>query len=380
MNELIVREYLGNGIEFKLINGKVYANALSMTDSVKLDNWKRSPNTKRYTEVLENNRSVDSTEWIISKKGGSVEEQGTWIHEKLILSLARYISVEFELWCDEQIEILLKERKQVKSILSKLECVEFNGNIDNIVYSKNEKPITNSRVIAEYTRKEHKNIIRDIREEIDKLNNISSNLSQSKLNLIINDFVKTEYLDSYGRSQIEYELGEMATMQIMLKYSTEHRADFIIMFMKMKETVMNMFKVKLIEEVLPQDNRNRQYVYIIENNDNGAIKIGVGNDPDNRLKQLQTGSVAELSLVYRSIICSNAFEVEKFMHHNFKEKHIRGEWFNIDKTEVINELEKQRYILTSSFIDKLNLTNTIFENDIESLKQEWDSTIKRDDV
>lgn len=109
MNELIVREYLGKGIEFKIINGKVYANALSMTDSVKLDNWKRSPNTKKYTEALENNRSVDSTEWIISKKGGVLEEQGTWIHEKLILSLARYISVEFELWCDEQISTLIRE-------------------------------------------------------------------------------------------------------------------------------------------------------------------------------------------------------------------------------------------------------------------------------
>ena len=92
MNELIVREYLGKGIEFKIINGKVYANALSMTDSVKLDNWKRSPNTKRYTEALESNQSVNSTEWIISKKGGPSEEQGTWIHEKLILSLARHIS------------------------------------------------------------------------------------------------------------------------------------------------------------------------------------------------------------------------------------------------------------------------------------------------
>ena len=91
MNGLIVREYLGKGIEFKIINGKVYANALSMTDSIKLDNWKRSPNTKRYTEVLENSRSVESTEWIISKKGGSVEEQGTWIHEKLILKLANCI-------------------------------------------------------------------------------------------------------------------------------------------------------------------------------------------------------------------------------------------------------------------------------------------------
>ena len=30
MNELIVKEYLGSGIEFKVIEGEVYANATSM--------------------------------------------------------------------------------------------------------------------------------------------------------------------------------------------------------------------------------------------------------------------------------------------------------------------------------------------------------------
>ena len=99
---------------------------------------------------------------------------------------------------------------------------------------------------------------------MDKLKNISSTLSQSNIRLMTDDFVKTEYLDSYGRSQVEYELGEMATMQLMLKYSVEHRAKFILMFYRMKETLMNMFKVKLLEGVLPQDNILRQYVYIIK--------------------------------------------------------------------------------------------------------------------
>jgi len=30
MNKLIVKEYLGNGIEFKVVDGEVYANATSM--------------------------------------------------------------------------------------------------------------------------------------------------------------------------------------------------------------------------------------------------------------------------------------------------------------------------------------------------------------
>ena len=85
--KLIIREYLGNNIEFKMINGSVYAKANTMTDSKRLENWKASQNTKRYIEALENNNSLKSSEFIISEEGRG---GGTWIHEKLILSLARW--------------------------------------------------------------------------------------------------------------------------------------------------------------------------------------------------------------------------------------------------------------------------------------------------
>lgn len=109
MNELMVKEYLGNKIEFKVIDGMVYAKANTMCDSVKLDNWKRSSNTKRYVEALRNkasNNTVKITEFIKSEEG---VKGGTWIHEKLILNLARYVSVEFEIWCDDIIAELLRE-------------------------------------------------------------------------------------------------------------------------------------------------------------------------------------------------------------------------------------------------------------------------------
>lgn len=93
-------------VEFKVIDGQVYAKANSMTDSVTLDNWKRSANTKRYIGALENKNSVKSTEYIISEEG---RLGGSWIHEKLILNLARYIDVNFELWCDDMIATLIRD-------------------------------------------------------------------------------------------------------------------------------------------------------------------------------------------------------------------------------------------------------------------------------
>ena len=110
MNELIVREYLGKGIEFKIINGKVYANATSMCKAFGKapKDWLRTEQTKRYISNLEQKANMPN-ELIIVSKGGNVEESGTWVYEKLVLNLAQWLDVEFELWCDEQISTLIRE-------------------------------------------------------------------------------------------------------------------------------------------------------------------------------------------------------------------------------------------------------------------------------
>ena len=115
----------------------------------------------------------------------------------------------------------------------------------------------------------------------------------------------------------------------------------------MKDTVLNLFKLKIIDSVLPEYKGKRQYVYIIKNLDTNNIKVGVGTDPVKRLSQLQTGSDSELDLVYTSFLCSNAFSLESEVHDKFKDCHIRGEWFKVDESEVIGYLESKRYVLKS---------------------------------
>ena len=92
--------FQNNDLDLKLIEGEVYADANSITDSVTLNNWRRSANTERYIKALSSSVNFTEDKLIITNQGS---HDGTWIHEKLILSLARYISVDFEIWCDKKI-------------------------------------------------------------------------------------------------------------------------------------------------------------------------------------------------------------------------------------------------------------------------------------
>jgi hypothetical protein len=107
--ELIVKQFGENGIQFQVINGEVYANATLMCKAFgkRPIDWSRLPQTERYLIALKS--KCENLTLIESRQGGN--EAGTWIHEKLILKLAQWLDVDFEIWCDEQIATLLKEGK-----------------------------------------------------------------------------------------------------------------------------------------------------------------------------------------------------------------------------------------------------------------------------
>ena len=79
------------------------------------------------------------------------------------------------------------------------------------------------------------------------------------------------------------------------------------------------------------------------------------NDVEKRMKQLQTGAGIELELIYKSLICSNAFSIEKDVHKHFENYRTFGEWFKINPTDVINFLEKQTFVLKSEFVKYVSL-------------------------
>jgi len=72
------------------------------------------------------------------------------------------------------------------------------------------------------------------------------------------------------------------------------------------------------------------YLYVIRcGTKHGPVKIGIAQNVERRLAQLQTASPFTLKICRKIKAKSrkHAEHMEKWLHHRFRRKHIRGEWF-----------------------------------------------------
>ncbi|MSU01959.1 GIY-YIG nuclease family protein [Tissierella pigra] len=84
--------------------------------------------------------------------------------------------------------------------------------------------------------------------------------------------------------------------------------------------------------------RYKGFVYFIQGEYGGAIKIGFSKKPEERLKQLQTGYPDTLQILL--LIAGNEKDEKRF-HDEFESYRLNGEWFKPDKfiLDKINELK-----------------------------------------
>jgi len=80
------------------------------------------------------------------------------------------------------------------------------------------------------------------------------------------------------------------------------------------------------------------YVYLIKSDESGYYKIGYSANPNNRIKQLQTGSADRLRIVhlYESV---RARKVEKSLHYAFSHARINNEWFELPLEDELKFLD-----------------------------------------
>lgn len=74
-----------------------------------------------------------------------------------------------------------------------------------------------------------------------------------------------------------------------------------------------------------------RHIYVI--GCGNRIKIGYSNDPDKRLKQLQTGASDQMVLEWVQER-ADAHKLEKHLHRTFSKHKIFGEWFNADTLSI----------------------------------------------
>lgn len=206
MNEVMVREYLGQKVEFKVIDGMVYANATSFNEPQKLANWKRSEKTKELTDELEAMQNLHRL--IISENG-----IGTWIHESLLIDLAQYISVKFRVWIQQQIATLIREGSVSIQPQKKLPT-NFKEALILLVEAEEEKEkltLENSNLTKEVINKE--NIIIGLVEDVDLAT------KRQRLNQIIRHGDRTKIADRYKLLYAEFERKFHCNLELRLKRS-----------------------------------------------------------------------------------------------------------------------------------------------------------------
>ena len=86
-------------------------------------------------------------------------------------------------------------------------------------------------------------------------------------------------------------------------------------------------------------------LYIIGNDKEKTYKIGISNNPDSRLKSIQTGCPFPLSLIKQYSLGEHASSVEKIVHlfleNNNNVKSMVGEWFSCSVKDVDDIVQKE---------------------------------------
>lgn len=87
------------------------------------------------------------------------------------------------------------------------------------------------------------------------------------------------------------------------------------------------------------EERPERTIYIIGASRDGPVKIGVSNDADKRLRQLQTAQEKQL-IVFAAEPCraTHALALERLIHAQINHKRMVGEWFDIDVETAIAEV------------------------------------------
>lgn len=81
------------------------------------------------------------------------------------------------------------------------------------------------------------------------------------------------------------------------------------------------------------------FIYIIQSQ-SGPVKIGYSQDPEKRLKQLQTGSSDKLTLHAKiNVEKEHVKLLEKTIHRMNSHKRIDGEWFDLNPDDAVRDIE-----------------------------------------
>jgi hypothetical protein len=90
--------------------------------------WLRLPDAMRYLQGLE--RTCGEITYVKTSRARADRGGGTWIHPRLAVKFARWLSVEFEIWCDAQVDALIRGELGSRSIARRQAAIGYRSLCD----------------------------------------------------------------------------------------------------------------------------------------------------------------------------------------------------------------------------------------------------------
>lgn len=111
----IITAHFNNTEVFFQEDAYLNATAIAAHFNKKPIEWLRLPSTEEYIAALCEKAKVEKSHFVKTTRGGSdLSLRGTWLHRRLAVLFARWLNVDFAIWCDEQIEQILTSKDDPK--------------------------------------------------------------------------------------------------------------------------------------------------------------------------------------------------------------------------------------------------------------------------
>ncbi len=104
--QLITTHYGEMSVQFQE-NGFINATAIAKQFNKQPRDYLKTEQTKNYINSIKRIFLIDENQLVIVRGGSTENGGGTWLHPKLAIDFARWLSSDFAVWCDFQIEKIL---------------------------------------------------------------------------------------------------------------------------------------------------------------------------------------------------------------------------------------------------------------------------------
>jgi hypothetical protein len=105
----IIKTYQSEDLTVEVpFRGDAFFNATVVADAFgkRPADWLRTDDTQAYILAVTRICVTEQNQLVIVKQGGN--QQGTWFHPKIAVAFARWLNPDFAVWCDLQIDAILR--------------------------------------------------------------------------------------------------------------------------------------------------------------------------------------------------------------------------------------------------------------------------------